>query len=128
MNEPHLVVLQPGEWTPQEAADYVTEAWQSAVGSIVETGRRLIEAQKKVGHGNWLKAIRLMPFGEDTAQLLQKIAEHPDLSNTDHGRYLPPSWRTLTVRQNKKGLGRLFSVCVRRHPRTRANVVVDRKT
>ena len=31
----------------------------------------------------------------DTAQILIKIARCKRLTNTDHGRYLPPSWRTL---------------------------------
>jgi hypothetical protein len=89
------VIMPPGEWTPEHAASYVTEAWQDAVESIVETGRRLIEAKEHVGHGNWLPTIKQLPFGEDTTQMLMKIARHPDLANTDHARYLPASWTTL---------------------------------
>ncbi len=36
-----------------------------------------------------------LPFGEDTAERLIKIARDPRLSNSAHGRILPPSWRTL---------------------------------
>lgn len=90
-------IVSIGEWTPQEAADHVTEAWQSAVESIVETGRRLIEAKERVGHGRWLDAVALMPFSEQTARRVMQIARHPDLSNRAHGRDLPTSWRTLSV-------------------------------
>jgi hypothetical protein len=30
-----------------------------------------------------------------TAQMLMAVARHSVLSNTAHGRLLPPSWRTL---------------------------------
>lgn len=90
-------VLAAGEWTPQEAAAYVAEPWQNAVESIVETGRRLIEAKQHVGHGNWLDAVALMPFGERAARALMQIAKHPDLSNRQHTADLPPSWYTLSV-------------------------------
>lgn len=90
-------VLEAGTWTPQEAANHVTEAWQNAVTSIVETGRRLIEAKGRVGHGRWLDTVDLLPFGERTAQALMKVARHPDLANTNHGADLPASWRTLEV-------------------------------
>ena len=78
-------VLAAGEWTPQEAATYVAEPWQNAVESIVETGRRLIVAKDRVGHGRWLDAVALMPFGERVAQRLTAVANHPDLSNPTHG-------------------------------------------
>ena len=84
-------------WTAQEAASYVCEAWQGAVESIIETGRRLTTAKQRIGHGKWLDAVALMPFGEDSAQLLMKISKHPTLSNTEYIRYLPPSWGTLAV-------------------------------
>lgn len=90
-------ILPPGEWTPEQAADYITQAWQQAVESIVETGRRLMEAKERVGHGNWLPTIELLPFSERTSQMLTQIAKHPDLSNPNHGADLPPSWRTLSV-------------------------------
>jgi hypothetical protein len=90
-------VLEVGQWTPQEAASHVSEAWQNAVESIVETGRRLNEAKERVGHGRWLDTVALLPFGERTAQRLMLIGSHPDLSNPTHGSYLPASWRTLDV-------------------------------
>jgi hypothetical protein len=90
-------VLSADQWTPNEAASYVTESWQQAVESIIETGRRLTEAKKRVGHGLWLDAVKLMPFGESTARKLMQISKHPDLANQDHGTDLPASWRTLAV-------------------------------
>lgn len=90
-------VVEAGEWTPQEAADYVSEPWQKAVGSIVETGRRLVEAKERVGHGRWLDAVALMPFGTRAAQSLMQVAQHPDLANAQHVAHLPTSWGTLAV-------------------------------
>lgn len=93
----HDGVLEPGEWTPQEAAEHVSQAWQNAVESIVETGRRLIEAKARVGHGRWLDTVALLPFGERTAQRLMMVGQHPDLTNPTHGSHLPASWRTLEI-------------------------------
>lgn len=90
-------VVPAGAWSPQEAADHVSEAWQNAVGSIVETGRRLIEAKQRVGHGSWLPTVDLLPFGKSAAEALMKVARHPDLSNSQHVGNLPASWGTLAV-------------------------------
>jgi len=87
--------LQPGAWTPEHAAGYITDAWQKAVDSIVETGRRLMEAKERVGHGNWLPTIEILPFSQQTANKLMTIAQHPDIANHAHGRDLPASWTTL---------------------------------
>jgi hypothetical protein len=49
-----------------------------------------------VQHGDWLPMIEgELPFGRTTAFMLMKIAEDLRLSNVDHGKHLPPSWRTL---------------------------------
>ncbi len=90
-------IVSPGEWTPEYAASHITEAWQNAVESIVETGRRLAEAKAKVGHGNWLPTVQLLPFGERTARALMQIADHPDLANRQHVADLPAAWGTLAV-------------------------------
>lgn len=84
-------------WTPREAANHVSEAWQNAVDSIVETGRRLIDAKRRVGHGNWLPTVALLPFNQQTANKLMTIAVHPDLADHSHGSDLPASWTTLAV-------------------------------
>lgn len=90
-------VLLAGEWTPKEAADYVSDSWRNAVDSIIETGRRLIEAKQRVGHGNWLDAVELMPFGDSAARKLMQVSEHPVLSNRDFTTDLPASWMTLAT-------------------------------
>jgi hypothetical protein len=84
-------------WTPEQAAGHVIEAWQGAVESIIETGRRLIEAKDRIEHGGWLPTVGLLPFSEQTARKLMQIARHPDLSNRAHVRDLPASWGTLSV-------------------------------
>jgi len=90
-------VLEVGQWTPSEAAAHVAEAWQNAVESIVETGRRLIEAKRRVGHGRWLDTVTLLPFGDSTARKLMQIGGHPDLANQEHATDLPASWYTLAI-------------------------------
>lgn len=90
-------IVPDNEWTPDQAAAHVSEAWQNAVESIVETGRRLIEAKQRIGHGNWLPTVKLLPFGDDTARALMQVARHPDIANHEHVRDLPPSWGTLRV-------------------------------
>ncbi|MGH3535437.1 MAG: hypothetical protein ACRDQG_12125 [Pseudonocardiaceae bacterium] len=97
LNKASTQVLAPGEWTPKEAATHVSEAWQNAVESIVETGRRLIEAKRRVGHGQWLPTVELLPFGDATARKLVLISRHPDIANRSHGNDLPASWTTLHV-------------------------------
>jgi hypothetical protein len=91
------LVVPADAWTPEEAANHVSEAWQNAVDSIVETGRRLNEAKRRVGHGNWLPTVDLLPFSERTAQVLMRVAQHPDLANPQHVADLPASWGTLGV-------------------------------
>jgi hypothetical protein len=78
-----------------ELASQITSAWQKATASIIETGRLLIEAKKKVGHGSWLDLVAKLPFSDRTADHLMKIARHPVLSHPTHLSNLPPSWGTL---------------------------------
>lgn len=49
------------------------------------------------GHGNWLAMFhnKEVPFGISAADKLMKTATDERVSNTNHGSYLPPSWRTL---------------------------------
>ena len=67
------------------------------VESIIEVGRLLIRAKAELPHGEFGRLFNdhLVPFGQDSAERLMAIAKHPLLSNSAHGRNLPPSWRTL---------------------------------
>jgi hypothetical protein len=76
--------------------NYISEPWQKAVESIVETGQRLIEARENIEHGEWENIFKdNKPFSISTAKRLINIAEHPVLSNRAHAPVLPPSWYTL---------------------------------
>jgi hypothetical protein len=81
-------------------ANGIKTAWNKQVSGIVETGELLLKAKKDLS-GRWLKLfdpkVGNLPFCEDTAQLLMKIARHPVLSNAEHVRYLPPHWSTLAI-------------------------------
>jgi N6-adenosine-specific RNA methylase IME4 len=90
---PALNVLTVDEWAAR-----ITARWQDSVEAILDVGRMLIQAQAQVGHGHWLRLIEKLPFGERTAQMLQRIADPdqaPHLANPKHVSYLPPSWGTL---------------------------------
>jgi hypothetical protein len=73
----------------------ISDEWRKLVPGIINIGRLLIEAQKKVGHGHWMKFVEKLPFKDRTADRLMKIARHPVLSNSTHVSNLPPSWGTL---------------------------------
>lgn len=83
--------------SPEEWAAYISESWQKAVESIIETGRRLQEAKKQAGHGNWLKIVELLPYSEATTRYLMQIASNKIISDRHHGDVLPASWRTLAT-------------------------------
>jgi Protein of unknown function (DUF3102) len=70
-------------------------AWRKPVEAIIECGRILIEAKRKVGHGNWMKFVEKLDFTASTAERLMLIASHPVLSNSAHVQNLPRSWGTL---------------------------------
>lgn len=89
-----------------EHALKIKAAWQKAVTSIIETGRLLIEAKKKLPpgvYGSMFGAIRsahtepLVPFSKRTAERLMRIASHKVLRDATHVSRLPPSWGTLYV-------------------------------
>lgn len=91
------MVLLPGEWSPDEAARYVIDAYAKSVAAVVETGRRLVEAKQSLPHGQWLPMVKLLPFSERTAQDLMRIALHDAIANAQHAADLPSSWTTLAV-------------------------------
>lgn len=74
----------------------INAAWQMGVQSVLETGRLLIEAKKRLPHGEYEAMIeRDLPFGARTARRLVNVAESPVLSNRTHASDLPASWMTL---------------------------------
>jgi hypothetical protein len=75
----------------------IVAAWNKQLASIIETGRRLINAKRKFPGEFHAMIKQLLPFSVRTAQRLMVIAEHPVLSDATHGSRLPPSWRTLWV-------------------------------
>src|SRR5262245_48220415 len=82
--------------TVTEWRNYISEPWQKAVESIIETGKRLIEAKESVAHGEWIKIFEgNKPFSRYTADKLMAIARHPVLANVAPGQHLPPSWTIL---------------------------------
>ncbi|SIO54828.1 Protein of unknown function [Bradyrhizobium erythrophlei] len=95
MNRAVAVVSENG-W--QVHASKISAAWQKGTDSIIEVGRLLIEAKKdpKLQHGSFEVMVRTrLPFNEQTAQKLMKIANNPVISKAAHVRLLPPSWGTL---------------------------------
>jgi hypothetical protein len=74
----------------------ITACCQRGVENILTAGRLLIEAKTKLPPGTFQVMIKTkLPFSPRTAQMLMCIAEHPVISNANHGSHLPPSWRTL---------------------------------
>ncbi len=85
------------ESSAEQWADRIRGELRRTVESIVETGRLLLKTKSDLAHGEWGRMFeeRLIPISQDTAGCYMRIAAHPLLSNSDHGRNLPPSWRTL---------------------------------
>jgi hypothetical protein len=89
--------------TPQETIEAlqirIKAAWQKSVTSIIETGKLLLDIQKKTERGSWGKIFEgpNRPFSYRMARMLMDIAEHPTLSNVKHASVLPASWYTLFV-------------------------------
>jgi hypothetical protein len=82
--------------TPDQWAALVRADLGQAVAGFVAAGRHLVEAKHQIPHGGWLPWLKDdVGISEDTAQRLMKISRHPAISNTDHSRFLPPSWQTL---------------------------------
>ena len=82
--------------TRDEYAEKIVAGWNKTRDGILEAGHWLIEAKANLEHGEYLPMIEeQLPFSERTAQRLTAIADSPLMTNTTHGPYLPPSWRTL---------------------------------
>jgi hypothetical protein len=82
--------------TVAEWREYITEAVQSEVEGVIETGKRLIETRENVNHGEWEEIFKdNKPFSVQTALKRMAIARHPVLSNPAYARALPSAWNTL---------------------------------
>lgn len=80
----------------QGFAARISAAWRRSIEAVIETGKLLIEAKGKLGHGEFTKMIeKRLPFGAETAQRLMKIARDKRITNPAHGPHLPASWRSL---------------------------------
>lgn len=90
-----MSLLPVAAWSPEQSAAYIVDAWQQAVASIVETGRRLVEVRDRTGYGGWDDVIALLPFTDRACQMLMKVARHPTIANPKHASHFPASWYTL---------------------------------
>lgn len=77
------------------AAD-IADAWTSARDSVVQVGRRLIEAKAALPHGAFKAMVQMdLPFSRMTAYRLMAVAEDGRINGVTHGLHLPASWRML---------------------------------
>lgn len=91
-----VTTKSPNARSRADFAKLINEAWQSTLDGIFQTGLRLETAKAELPHGEWLAMIADdLPFGEDTAQNLIRIAKDDRITNTEHVRYLPVAWGTL---------------------------------
>jgi hypothetical protein len=81
----------------EQWADQIRTQLGKSVESIIAVGRLLTKAKADLVHGEWGRMFNdeLIPFGPNTAQRLMAIAANPELSNTAHAPFLPPSWTSL---------------------------------
>lgn len=85
------VVLSAEDW-----AERIRARWQDSVEAIIDVGRLLMQAKEDLSHGEFIPMCRdKLPFGENTALRLMRIAGNPFISNAAHVQHLPASWGTL---------------------------------
>jgi hypothetical protein len=74
----------------------ITVSWQKTLESVIETGKRLIEAKGALPFVTFEQMItRELPFKRNTAERLMIIAEHPVISNPKYRSRLPAHYSTL---------------------------------
>jgi hypothetical protein len=86
--------------TPAAYQVQIAASWRQQVSSIFRTGDLLIEAKAKLGHGEWgamFKGGNRLPFSQETARCLMKIAKNPILNSKESWHLLPPSWWTIFI-------------------------------
>jgi len=85
-------------WAPK-----IHGEWRKSIEGILGVGRQLIAAKEACEHGEFLRLFKghenavsdPLPFGENAAQQLMKIARNEVLANTEFAQHLPQSWATL---------------------------------
>jgi hypothetical protein len=85
-------------WAPK-----IHGEWRKSIEGILGVGRKLIEAKAECEHGEFLRLFKghenavsdPVPFGEDAAEQVMKVAKNAVLSNSEFVRNLPQSWGTL---------------------------------
>jgi hypothetical protein len=77
-------------------AERINAVWGRQTESIIETGKRLIEAHDEMERAAFEAMVQQkLSFGPPTARKLMVIARHPILTNGAHVHKWPPSWGTL---------------------------------
>ena len=91
-----LQIIQPNPSSRNYWKFQIKTAWKEATEAFLQVGNLLIQSESELDHGEFLEMIENdLPFSSRTSQMLMVIANDKRLSNTNHGSYLPPSWRTL---------------------------------
>ena len=71
--------------------------WRKQIDGVFAVGLLLEAAKEELPHGEWglMFQNKELPFGQNTAGILMKIADNANLRNSDYSQNLPASWRTL---------------------------------
>jgi hypothetical protein len=77
--------------------DKINRSYQKGVLAWLETGRTLLEAKDKLGHGRFQFMVTLgnLPFNKRMAEMFMSIARNRVLSNAQHVALLPGAMSTL---------------------------------
>ena len=82
-------------------AERIGRQWGKTVADVINTGRLLLKAKDELNHGEWgymfvADAVpKPLPFGQDYAAMLMRIAKNPILANSANRRNLPSSVSAL---------------------------------
>jgi hypothetical protein len=87
----------------EDTVDYwisvIKEDYAKTVAAFIKTGRDLIAAKGRLGHGQFASLFDgdRLGFSQRTAELFMQIAEHPFLSNPNNYSILPVTLTALNV-------------------------------
>jgi hypothetical protein len=77
-------------------AERIRAASRKTVEQMIQTGKLLIAARKKLDHGEFIRMVEHdLPFKRRTAQRLMSIARSPVTSKASNWTFLPPALHTL---------------------------------